>query len=222
MGAACTIAVVVGGGPIRRDDRSGDRSRHFDAIVAADSGLDVALAAGLSPTALVGDLDSVSAAGLTWVTEHGVPVDEHPADKNDTDTALAVRRALELGATEVVVLGSDSFDRLDHLLATLTCLGAPELATCDALSARFGTTVAHVLHPQRRVTLHLAAGDTFSLLSLHGECTGVDVQRARWPLAAAHLSAGSTLGISNESLGEPVTVAVTTGVLTVIVPETAS
>jgi thiamine pyrophosphokinase len=221
MGATCTIAVVVGGGTIRRIGPEAD-SVEFDAIIAADSGLDVALAAGLAPTMLVGDLDSISPAGLAWADAHGLVVEAHPADKDDTDTALAVRRALELGATELVLLGGDATDRLDHLLGTLTCLGTPELATCDALSAWFGATLVHVLHPGHQVTLHLAAGATFSLLSLHGACAGVDVRNARWPLTAADLTAGSTLGISNESIGKPVTVAVARGVLTVIVPEAAS
>ena len=82
-----TVAVVVGGGPIRPPDRG------FGAVIVADSGLDVALAAGLVPTMLVGDLDSISADGARWAADHGLPIEQHPADKDDTDTALALRCA---------------------------------------------------------------------------------------------------------------------------------
>ena len=60
------------------------------AIVAADGGLDHARAAGLIPDVLVGDLDSVSPAGLDWATAN-ISVQRHPADKSATDTELALR-----------------------------------------------------------------------------------------------------------------------------------
>ena len=39
-------------------------------LVAVDGGLDHALAAGLHPKHLVGDLDSVSEEGLAWAARH--------------------------------------------------------------------------------------------------------------------------------------------------------
>ena len=42
-----------------------------DAIVlAVDGGLDHALAAGLEPSGLIGDLDSVTENGLAWAARH--------------------------------------------------------------------------------------------------------------------------------------------------------
>jgi thiamine pyrophosphokinase len=211
-----TVAVVVGGGPIRPP------TQRFDAVVVADGGLDVALTAGLEPTQLVGDLDSISSAGLLWATEHGLPIERHPADKDDTDTALALRCAASLGAAEVVVLGADITSRLDHLLGTIICLGDPTMAGLERITAHLGGTDVHVVHGGHRATLTLSAGRVFSLLALHGDCSGVTVTAARWPLCDAVLRSGSSLGISNESLGEPVTVAVASGVLTIVVPETVS
>jgi thiamine pyrophosphokinase len=215
-----TVAVVVGGGPIAPPERS------FDAVIVADSGLDVALAARLEPTLLVGDMDSISPAGLLWATEHSIPVERHPVDKDDTDTALALRCAVQMtpphGDSEVMVLGADITSRLDHLLGTMMCLGDPVLASIGRVTAHLGATHVHVLHPGRRTTLYLDAGRVFSLLALHGRCDGVDVSDGRWPLTDATLQPGSTLGISNESLGRPITVAVTDGVLTIIVPELVS
>jgi thiamine pyrophosphokinase len=216
MDVARSIAVVVGGGSIRPPGRS------FDDVIAADSGLDVALAAGLSPTLVVGDLDSVSTDGLAWAAAHQVPVESHPADKDDTDTALAIRRALDLGVTDLVMLGSDMTARLDHLLGSLLCLGDAVLHDVGQVSAQMGGTVVHVVHPGHRMVLHLAIGRVFSLLAMHGDCCGVDVVDARWTLTDAHLPSGSSLGISNESLGRPTVVSVTEGVLTIIVPEVAS
>lgn len=212
----CTVAVVVGGGPIRPPDRD------FDAVIVADSGFDVALAAGLEPTWLVGDLDSISPEGLRWAGAHQVPIERHPADKDDTDTALALRCAASLDPVELVVLGADITTRLDHLLGTLVCLGDASLAGVGTLTAHLGGTRVHVLHAGHCTSLALPAGGVFSLVALHGDCSGVAVTNARWPLCDAQLRAGSSLGISNESLGQPVTVSVAAGVLTIVIPEVVS
>jgi len=209
-----SAAVVVGGGAVRAPIRA------HDLVIAADSGLDVALVAGFVPTHLVGDLDSITAAGAAWAEAHGVPIERHPADKDLTDTALALAHAVALGATSIDLYGGTGVDRLDHLLGTLAALGDRGLAVLHTLTAHLDDTTVHVLHPGRSVDLALDEGAVFSLVALHGGCDGVDVDGGRWPLHQAHLSAGSTRGISNESTGAPVRASVTTGVLTVVVPAT--
>jgi thiamine pyrophosphokinase len=210
------IAIVIGGGPIVVPQH------RFDAVIAADSGLDVALAAGLRPTHLVGDLDSISEAGLAWAEANEVAIERHRPDKDDTDAALALRSALAMDPCSITMIGPSTTDRLDHLLGALTALGDPHLASVDTLGVQLGATSAHVLHPGHTIALDLPAAAVFSLLALHGPCSGVDVAPARWPLVAADLAPGSTRGISNESLGQPVHISVAVGVLSIIVAGVAS
>jgi thiamine pyrophosphokinase len=209
-------AVIIGGGPLRAPDDA--TARRFDVVVAADSGLDVALAAGLHPTHLVGDLDSISSAGSEWAAAHGVPIEQHPADKDATDTALALDRARRLGATEIVLFGGIGIDRFDHLLGTVAALGDHGLAGVPLLSAHLGASTLYVLHPGHEVSVDLLTGTVFSLVALHGDCTGVAVRGAQWPLDDADLPSGSTRGISNAAVDPSVRVSTATGVLTVVVP----
>ncbi|MFN8020626.1 MAG: thiamine diphosphokinase [Acidimicrobiales bacterium] len=204
-------AVVIGGGPVRAPVRD------YEIVVAADSGLDEALAAGFTPTVLVGDLDSISESGTRWVAEHEIPVQVHPTDKDATDTALALETAVRLGAVSVDVYGATGVARLDHLLGTVAALGDPVLHELATVRALLDESEVYVLHPGHSVALDLAEGATFSLLALHGRCDGVDVTGARWPLERARLTSSSTLGISNTATG-PVRVSVDGGVLTVVVP----
>ncbi|MBI5089839.1 MAG: hypothetical protein HZB15_13535, partial [Actinobacteria bacterium] len=145
MSTASCIAVVTGGGPIIAPDGP------FVAVIAADSGLDSALQAGLRPTVLVGDLDSVSPSGLAWASANEVPIERHDPDKDDTDTALALRHASSLrtstGATHLRLMGGDDVGRFDHLLATVVCLGDPVLDPFDEVTARLGAPDVVVLHP---------------------------------------------------------------------------
>ena len=222
MGPERRIVVIVGGGPLRHvPDIDGSTT-----VIAVDSGLDVALAAGITPSLLVGDLDSISSDGVRWARCHRVPIERHPADKDATDTALALTAALRIaadeGAARLDVRCGVATDRLDHVLGVITALGAPDLASFESIRATIGATVVHVVHPHHAVVLDLPAGGVFSLLALHGGCRGVDVHDARWPLADATIAVSATIGISNESLGTPVTVRCAEGVLSVLVPEVTS
>ena len=190
-------------------------------VIAADSGLDHAVAAGIEPRMLVGDLDSISAGGRMWAYAHDLVIDEHPADKDATDTDLALTAAVAAsagspGSDRLLVLGGAG-DRLDHLIGTITRLGRADLAGFAEVRAVLGDAAVLIAHDTRPVVVDEPAGTTFSLLALHGTCTGVDVVGARWPLTGATLPAAATLGISNE-IEQPTHISVADGVLTVVIP----
>jgi thiamine pyrophosphokinase len=209
-----TVVVVTGAAPL--DGRAVAAVPADAPVVAADGGLDHARAAGLRPSVLVGDLDSVSPAGLDWAREHAEVV-THPADKGATDTELAVTHAAGLGPDRLLLLAGGG-DRLDHALAAVGSLGAPELAGIPLLQAWWGGDRLHVLHAPGAVQLDLDPGTLFSVLALHGPCRGVTVGGARWPLADHALAPLVGLGVSNEALQPPVSVSVTAGILTVVIP----
>jgi thiamine pyrophosphokinase len=214
------VVVTIGGGEL--SPRALDLVEDEATIIAADSGLDHAVRLGLSPTALVGDLDSISANGRMWAYAHDVAIRQLPRDKDATDTELALAQAATVdGATDLLLLGGAG-DRLDHTLGALIALGAPALAALGSVRALLGETRVHVLHPGRSVALVAeTSATTFSVFALHGPCRGVDVRDARWPLRDADLEPGSALGVSNltSAVRDRATrVAVAEGVLTVVIP----
>ena len=123
-------------------------------VIAADGGLDHARAAGLDPDVLVGDLDSISAIGLAWASEHAEVV-RHPIDKAATDTELAIAHAATLAPARILLLAGQG-DRLDHAVAALGALGAPALAGVTSLEAWWGSDQLHVVHAPHAVELDLA------------------------------------------------------------------
>src|SRR5262249_43011488 len=141
-------------------------------VIAADSGLDHALAAGLQPDLVVGDLDSVSPEGLAWARQHDVPVDAYPADKDMTDTEIALHAAAAAEVDAVLLLAGEG-DRLDHSLSAITSLGHASMAWCEHIEARWGRALLRVVRGPSSAEFDVAAGTTFSLLALHGDCTGV-------------------------------------------------
>lgn len=215
--SSSTIVVVTGAAPL---DRRAVAAVPRDAwVIAADGGLDHARAAGLDPDVLVGDLDSISAIGLAWASEHAEVV-RYPVDKAATDTELAIAHAATSAPARILLVAGEG-DRFDHAVAALGALGAPALAPVGSLEAWWGRDQLHVLHAPRRIDLDLPAGTTFSVLAMHGPASGVTVSGARWPLTDHTLEPLVGLGVSNV-VDEPVTVAVTVGIVTVIVPGAAS
>ncbi len=212
MRAGRSIAVIIGGGPLARVART------HDMVIAADSGYDAALAAGFTPTHLVGDLDSISAAGRNHAEHHGVTIHRHSPDKDDTDTALAIALAVKLEADDLTLIGPVDTGRLDHLLGSLAVLGDPALSACASVTAHTAGATLHVVHPGRSLHLPLGPGTTFSLLALHGDCAGVDLAGSAWELSAARLSASGSLGVSNVALGA-ITVGTRVGVLTLVIAQ---
>jgi thiamine pyrophosphokinase len=204
------IVVITGAAALSADARRAARAGSL--IVAADGGLDVAFDAELRPDLLVGDLDSITANGLAWAEDH-IEIERHPADKDATDTELALRAAIQLAPRRITLLGGG--DRLDHTIAAIGALGAPALAAIDRLDAWWDDQHLEVLHGPRSLALQLEPDSTLSLLALGGPCTGVCIEGTRWTLEDTELPPGNGRGVSNLARSPTVHVAVGSGVLTV-------
>jgi thiamine pyrophosphokinase len=185
-------------------------------VIAADGALDRALEAGLHPAGLVGDLDSVSEAGLAWAVEHAT-IDRHDPDKDRTDTELALALAVDLNPDRLTLVGAGT--RLDHTLGALGALGHPTLTSIPRIEAWWADQHLFVVHGPGRLALQLPEGTTISLLAMHGACTGVGIDGVRWPLHDTVLAPMVGHGISNVTTSAGVAVRVSTGVLTVLLVE---
>lgn len=113
------ILFIGGAGPepgqIRKIIKSGDL------VCAADSGLDAAMAAGVRPDGIVGDMDSISDPALLGEFPPGV-VEKHPVDKDETDTELGIRWLKRGGCRRISIIGGGE-GRLDHTLALKALFG---------------------------------------------------------------------------------------------------
>lgn len=184
-------------------------------VIAADGGLDHALAAGIEPDVVIGDLDSITAEGLEWARQHSEVV-RHSPDKDLTDTELAVGHALGLHPARIVLIAGGG-DRLDHTIAAIGSLGDPALTAAERLECIWGGQHLHLLHGPARQSIPIPVGTTISLLALHGRCEGVSITGTRWELDHTDLEALSGIGVSNVTTASPVRVEVRSGVLCIFV-----
>ena len=186
-----------------------------DGVIAADGGALALDRLGRRPDRIVGDLDSAPADLVERLEVAGTRVDRHPADKNASDTELAVQAAIDAGASRVDLLGATGGDRLDHELANLLLLADPDFAAVE-LRAIAGPTVVRAVRSGGRLSLRGEAGDLVALLPIGGDARGVTAVGLRWPLDAATLAMGRSRGLSNVIVGPGASVSVTDGVLLVV------
>lgn len=206
-----TVVVVTGAAPL-----DSDAVAHLPAgaiVLAADGGLDHALAAGLTPAGLVGDLDSVSAEGLAWAEAHAT-IQRHDPAKDRTDTELALTMAATFQPARLVMIAGAG-DRLDHTLAAIGALGASELTSIPTIEGWWGDEHFHVVHGPGQLDLDVVVGATISLLATHGPCAGVTITGTEWPLDHADLPAAVGLGVSNVATEPTVAISLTGGIVTV-------
>ncbi|HUV19525.1 MAG TPA: thiamine diphosphokinase [Ilumatobacteraceae bacterium] len=212
------IVIITGASPLDADLVTRLRAQSPDNTVwvAVDGGLDHALAAGLEPTHLVGDLDSVTEEGLAWAARHA-DISRHPTDKDQTDTELALTLASKFDPERITLVGGGN--RLDHTIAGIGALGSLGLTSVPVLDGWWDGQHLRVVHGPGSATLRLVPGSTLSLLALHGPCVRVTLSGARWALDEFDLEPLVGMGVSNEvpDADEPVDVEVTLsgGILTI-------
>jgi thiamine pyrophosphokinase len=206
------VVVVASGAMAAEDVRWLDAA---DLVIAADGGSALLGGLGRQPDRLVGDLDSTDPELVARLTADGVLVQRHPSDKEATDTELAIRAAIDAGATELVILGALGGPRFDHELANVLLLTDPQL---DRVAVRIvhGPTSVRLLREGLTLTLEGGTGSLVSLLPIGGDVHGVRTGGLRWPLADATLRLGASRGISNEITTTPASVSLERGLLAVV------
>jgi thiamine pyrophosphokinase len=130
-------------------------------VAAADSGLFSAEAAGIKPDWIIGDMDSIGrrdSACSRLAAYRPEQILRYPADKDYTDTELAVSLLREKGCRRIWIAGGGG-GRIDHLFAIrslfereqpperwitsredIRCLQSPGVLECTLDGAAGGTT----------------------------------------------------------------------------------
>ena len=185
-----------------------------DLVIAVDGGGALCRRAHVAPDLLVGDFDSLSASALDALERGGARVVRFPAEKDDSDLALALGVARDRGATEVIVTAAASA-RLDHTLAALAALAA----AADLSPVLIEPDVeVFVLNPAGRQDVAVrGAGSTVSLIPFGGPACA-SASGVRWPLRRAALDAASTKGLSNLVEDGEAVVTAHEGTLLVVLP----
>jgi thiamine pyrophosphokinase len=185
--------LIFANGEIDGVDWMGAWIKGASTVIAADGGARHAIAAGLQPDVLIGDLDSVNPAQRAALAEAGVRFIVRPVDKDETDLELALLHAVDSNGEDVVVFGAFG-GRTDQSLANILLLAHPRLR---------GRPIRLVDRHQQlwlidgATTIAGEIGDTVSLIPIGGDAQVARTDGLRWPLVDDRLPFGVSRGVSN-------------------------
>ena len=196
-------AFIYTGGTVRTEAIT-EHPKPDDLSIAADSGYHTAVALGERIDLLLGDFDSIGDVPR----DSGIEIQQVPAEKDYTDTQLAVEIAIDRGATDIIIIGGLT-GRLDHTLSTLAIL--------EELHARkvYGTvTDGQSRARYMKSSSTLIARSPYKYLSIIAAdevVKGVDIEGCKYPLKKATLRRCHQFAVSNEITGNVAFIAVKKG-----------
>ncbi|MBQ8280704.1 MAG: thiamine diphosphokinase [Roseburia sp.] len=208
--------VIVSGGHI--DDEFALnylKENKYNALIAADSGMDFLHRVGIVPDVIAGDFDSVSGESLSdFSNREEIEILRLNPIKDDTDTEFVIREAIRRGATSITVLGATG-TRLDHVLANVNLLGIglEERVSIELIDAH---NRIRMIDDVLEIAQKEQFGEFISVLPVKGDAKGVTLEGVKYPLQDADLKCFSSLGISNVIVDEVATIRVKQGTLLMI------
>lgn len=206
--------VVFANGNLSQPDLLKRWLRSTDRIFCADGGTLHALTLGMTPEAIIGDLDSVPAETVAEMEAKGVTVQRHPPAKDQTDLELTLDAAIAEKPDEVVLVTALG-GRLDQMLANILLVTHPRYASVKMTLVE-GRQRATLIRAHQTLSVSGQPGDTLSLVPLTPSVSDVTLTGVGWPLERATLSFGSTLSISNKLEGTTATVQIGEGMVLVV------
>lgn len=183
----------------------------FDMTIAADGGAALLQDVGITPTAIVGDMDSLDPRRLEDLAVQGAYVQRHSPRKDVTDLDLCLDYVRGHGVREVAVIGATG-GRLDHTLAAIGSVAAATDLIPKLVDPGLRGYVLDTVH-RPRLTLS-DVGGTVSILAIGGAAS-VASTGLRWPLDGLELEPLSSHGVSNIVESVPASIEVGEGIVLV-------
>lgn len=197
-------ALIVSGG----DFSSPDLDLKYDILIACDKGYGYAKNMRLTPDVVIGDFDS-----FTGVIDPDIKVLRYPIEKDDTDTMLAVKYALNEGCDRIVICSALG-GRMDHTIANIQSMAyaASHGALCEIMSENeyMRTFTGGKTRVKER------DGYSISLFSLSDECKDLSIEGAKYNLKNATLTNIFPLGYGNSREHDYVTISMSSGILLIV------
>ena len=182
-----------------------------DVLIAVDGGLRHIETLGLSPTLIIGDLDSADPHKIKSYRNQGIEIRTFPTDKDETDLELALQAAIELKPESIWIVAALG-KRVDQTLANIFLLTHPDLAKFD-IRLFDGHTEVFLIRGSG--VIHGEIGQRVSLLPINGPAEDIHTEGLEYPLRGETLYPEKTRGISNRMIAPTATVTLKKGLMLV-------
>lgn len=205
-------AIIVSGGLPPSKELIEEELKGEAVVICADRGANCLYKYNIHPDYLLGDFDSIDITVLDYFEKQNCTILRYSKDKDYTDTQLALFKAKEIKAAEIVFLGCTG-TRVDHTLGNLGLLldcmksGIPSYIKDD-------NNVISIT--DKSIELYGDKNDYFSLVAYNSPVIGLTISGAKFNLNDYLLNIGDPLTLSNEFLDTQVKIRFKAGILLII------
>lgn len=184
-------------------------------IICADGGARHLKRLGITPTTIIGDLDSIKSEELNYYKDKNIEIIQYNPDKDKSDTQLAIEYAMTKPLSEIVLLGVLG-NRFDHSLANLYLLESIVSKGFKG-SIRNENNVIYLIN--KEIQIKGAKGDIISLLPFTDMVEGICTSGLHYSLKNATMERKSPYGISNIFIDSTIKISIKSGLLLVILAQ---
>ncbi|MFZ3587967.1 thiamine diphosphokinase [Bacillus sp. DJP31] len=205
---------IMAGGPIEMLPEIAHYKSDPVSWIGVDRGLLTLLNLGITPVKGIGDFDSVTEAELKWVKRNYAHLDISPAEKDQTDTELAVNWCLAQKPNKIRIFGATG-GRLDHALANMQLLmkGVSQEIVIEIIDRQ---NILTLLSPN---TYNFEQHEEYpyvSFLPFSREVHGITLNGFKYPLTNRSIEWGTTLCVSNEIIEQMGTFSFSEGIVIMV------
>lgn len=208
--------LIVTGGNINKDFLLRTMNEiKFETIIAVDNGLKILNEINIKPNHIVGDFDTVDKKILDiYNNDKTIEIHKYNPIKDNTDTDIAIKLAIELNSDKVIILGGIG-TRIDHVIANIHILkyALDKNIECKIIDENNEIQLINkttVLNKKDIMKKYI------SLIPLTESVEGINLKGFKYELENGRLVIGSSLGVSNEIVEEQAIIEFNKGILIMI------
>jgi thiamine pyrophosphokinase len=205
-------ALLIANGEINNYEKIKQYIKGDETVYCCDGGIRHFEKLSMSPDIIMGDFDSAQESAFAQYIKSGAKIFKYPTEKDNTDTELALIKAIDDGASEITIIGGTG-GRFDHTLANAHILLN---ALKKGVKARLVDELNEIMLIDKETSIIGNTGDIISLIPLTTEAVGVTITGVKYPLYDRTLKIGSSFSISNVMIAEEVKISLKSGLLFVI------
>lgn len=191
------------------------RKQKYDYVISADAGMAFCRQAEILPDQILGDFDSADPEMLSFFKERCPErILAFPAQKDETDTELAIIKALEAGADQITIIGATG-TRLDHVLGNIHLLKMALDAGTDACIVDSHNRI-RMVQSSFAIAKEEQFGKYVSLIPFTPQVEGLTLRGFAYEVEDFTLTSGKARGVSNEIADDVACIECESGILLVI------
>lgn len=204
-----SICYIFSAAPIDNYDYIKIKKEKDDFIICADGGIEHIINLKLNPDLILGDFDS-----FFGEIPFNCEIIKLKAEKDETDTLYAVKKAFELGYKNIVIYGGLGA-RLDHTIANIQTIAFGinndvQVKLIDEKTTVFVLKNSQFIgKPEQNARI--------SIFSLTEKSFGVTLKGLKYELEQEELNFDFPIGTSNEFLDKEFEISVEKGTLLIII-----